>query len=75
MFQGFGPSQQETSPASVIVEMIYQAANDNSDKFRYPAGKYAQLLLTKRKAEEDDIFIKDFTKQFVIQSVGNAINR
>ena len=67
VFAGFGAAQQSASSASTIAEVIYQAATDNSDKLRYPAGKDAEVLLAKRKTEADETFLDDIKNQFIMQ--------
>lgn len=52
------------SPASVVVEVIYEAATDGSDKLRYTAGDDAQLLLLNRQQYNDELFIGGIRSQF-----------
>lgn len=69
VFAGFGAAQESASTPADIAEVIYQSATDNSDKLRYPAGKGAEMLLGKRKAEDDDTFLRDVKNQYTQQSV------
>jgi len=45
------------SPASVVADVIYQAATDGTDQLRYAAGEDAKMLLAKRRQEDDPTFI------------------
>ncbi|MBB5645635.1 SDR family oxidoreductase [Pedobacter cryoconitis] len=54
---------ENSVPARVVAEKIYEAATDGSDKLRYPATPDAVALLEKRDQEGDDVFITDFKKQ------------
>lgn len=65
VFTWFGSVQQSGSPASAIAEVIYSAATDNSDQLRYAAGKDAEMILAKRQAETDDVFITDMRTQII----------
>jgi NADP-dependent 3-hydroxy acid dehydrogenase YdfG len=69
VFAGFGAAQEAASTPADIAEVIYQSATDNSDKLRYPAGKGAEMLLGKRKAEDDETFLRDIKNQFAVQSI------
>jgi NADP-dependent 3-hydroxy acid dehydrogenase YdfG len=64
VFAGFGSAQESASTAASIAEVIYRAATDDSDQLRYPAGKDAEMLLSKRQAENDETFLKDIKNQF-----------
>lgn len=64
VFAGFGAAIESAATATDIAEVIYQAANDESDKLRYPAGHGAAELLNKRRAESDDTFLQGIKDQF-----------
>ena len=45
------------SPASVVADVIYEAATDGSNQLRYIAGEDAKALLGNRKQLDDATFI------------------
>ncbi len=53
------------SPASLVAEVIYQAANDDSDKLRYIAGEDAKQLYELRKNVGDTQFISTMKERFL----------
>lgn len=58
-----GDLGENSFPASMVAEKIYEAATDGSDQLRYPATPDAVAMLKKREQEGDDVFIADFKKQ------------
>lgn len=64
VFAGFSAAQGMASSAGEIAEVIYRAATDDSERLRYPAGKDAEVMIAKRKAESDKTFIGDIISQF-----------
>jgi len=46
----------DASPASLVAEVIYEAATDGSDKLRYTAGPDAEQIVKARKEMTDDDF-------------------
>lgn len=55
---------QNASPASVVAEVIYEAATDNSDQLRYTAGNDARVLMSNRQQFDDATFIGGMKSQF-----------
>ncbi len=45
-----------TSPASVVAGVIYEAATDDTDQLRYTAGEDAKALIANRKQADDASF-------------------
>jgi NAD(P)-dependent dehydrogenase (short-subunit alcohol dehydrogenase family) len=52
------------SPASVVADVIYEAATDGKSQLRYIAGEDAKVLLSNRKQYDDDTFIGGIKAQF-----------
>ncbi|MFT3705619.1 MAG: SDR family oxidoreductase [Agriterribacter sp.] len=52
------------SPASLVAEVIYEAATDGKDQIRYTAGEDAKQLLANRKQYDDATFIGGIKAQF-----------
>jgi NAD(P)-dependent dehydrogenase (short-subunit alcohol dehydrogenase family) len=57
---------KNSSPASVIAEVIYRAATDGSDQLRYTAGEDAKLVVASRKQYDDELFTAGIKAQFGI---------
>jgi NADP-dependent 3-hydroxy acid dehydrogenase YdfG len=57
---------QNASPASVIAEVIYRAANDDKDQLRYAAGEDAKMMVAVRKQHDDELFMTGIKAQFGI---------
>lgn len=64
VMQGFANVGAQASPAALVANVIFEAANDHSDKMRYRAGADAEQLLNARKALDEDAFIKNIKNQF-----------
>jgi NADP-dependent 3-hydroxy acid dehydrogenase YdfG len=52
------------SPASVVAEVIYEAATDNSSTLRYTAGEDAKAIIAGRQQADDESFINGIKAQF-----------
>jgi short-subunit dehydrogenase len=55
---------KNASSASVIADVIYEAATDGSNQLRYTAGEDAKIFIANRKQLEDEIFIGGVKAQF-----------
>ncbi|WP_426484348.1 SDR family oxidoreductase [Flavobacterium sp. 2] len=52
------------SPASLVAEVIYEAATDGTNKLRYHAGEDANVIIENRKQFDDETFIGGMKAQF-----------
>ncbi|BDD06637.1 SDR family oxidoreductase [Aureibacter tunicatorum] len=64
VMQAFGGMGSQSSKPELVAEIIFEAANDKSNKMRYRAGEDAQQLLTARKSTDEDEFIQNIKNQF-----------
>lgn len=55
---------QNASPASVVANVIFEAATDGTNQLRYTAGEDAKLLISNRKQYDDETFIGGIKSQF-----------
>lgn len=55
---------ENASPASLVAEVIYEAATDGKNQLRYTAGEDAKNLVTNRKEYDDATFIGGIKSQF-----------
>jgi NAD(P)-dependent dehydrogenase (short-subunit alcohol dehydrogenase family) len=55
---------QNASPASVVAEVIFEAATDGKNQLRYIAGADAKVLIDNRKQYDDATFIGGIKSQF-----------
>ena len=55
---------QNASPASVVAEVIFEAATDGKKQLRYTAGEDAKMLIANRKQYDDATFIGGIKSQF-----------
>ena len=55
---------QNASPASVVAEVIFEAATDGKNQLRYTAGEDAKMLIANRQQYDDDTFIGGIKSQF-----------
>ncbi|OYY99687.1 MAG: short-chain dehydrogenase/reductase [Sphingobacteriia bacterium 28-36-52] len=55
---------QNASPASVVANVIYEAATDGKNQLRYIAGEDAKVLLSNRQQYDDTTFINGMKAQF-----------
>ena len=54
----------QISPPSLVAEVIFEAANDESDRLRYRAGADAEEWLTNRKKMNEDDFVAMMKQQY-----------
>lgn len=52
------------SPASVVAEVIFEAATDGKNQLRYTAGEDAKMLIANRQQYDDATFIGGIKSQF-----------
>ena len=52
------------SPASVVANVIYEAATDDTNKLRYTAGEDAKQIISTRQQVDDDTFMGGIKSQF-----------
>lgn len=57
---------QHASPASVVADVVYQAATDDTNQLRYTAGDDAQAMTAFHKQTDDSSFINGIKSQFGI---------
>ncbi|GAA4915368.1 SDR family oxidoreductase [Mucilaginibacter defluvii] len=55
---------ENASPASVVADVIYQAATDGTNTLRYTAGEDAKAIVAQRKEADDASFFKGIKSQF-----------
>lgn len=55
---------QNASPASIVAEVIFEAATDGKKQLRYTAGEDAKLIISNRRQYDDDTFIGGIKSQF-----------
>jgi short-subunit dehydrogenase len=55
---------QNASPASIVAEVIFEAATDGKNQLRYAAGEDAKVLIANRKQHDDTSFIGGIKSQF-----------
>jgi len=55
---------QNASPASVVAEVIFEAATDGKSQLRYTAGEDAKMLIANRQQYDDATFIGSIKSQF-----------
>lgn len=55
---------QGASPASVVADVIFEAATDGKRQLRYTAGEDAKMLISNRQQTDDDTFIGAIKAQF-----------
>jgi short-subunit dehydrogenase len=55
---------QNASPASIVAEVIFEAATDGKNQLRYAAGEDAKVLIENRKLYDDSSFIGGIKAQF-----------
>jgi len=55
---------QNASPASVVAEVIFEAATDGKNQLRYTAGEDAKMLMANRQQYDDATFIGGIKSQF-----------
>jgi short-subunit dehydrogenase len=55
---------QNASPASVVAEVIFEAATDGKNQLRYTAGEDAKMLMANRQKYDDNTFVGGIKSQF-----------
>jgi short-subunit dehydrogenase len=55
---------QNASPATVVAEIIFEAATDGKNQLRYTAGEDAKILVANRQQYDDATFIGGIKSQF-----------
>lgn len=55
---------ENASPASVVAEVIFEAATDGKNQLRYTAGEDAKMLMANRNQYDDATFIGGIKSQF-----------
>ncbi len=55
---------QNASPATVVAEVIFEAATDGKNQLRYTAGEDAKILVANRQQYDDATFIGGIKSQF-----------
>lgn len=66
LLSGIESAMAETSPASMVAEVIFEAATDPSEQLRYVAGKDAEQLIAMREGQGDQAWIAAMRAQFAI---------
>jgi NAD(P)-dependent dehydrogenase (short-subunit alcohol dehydrogenase family) len=64
LFAAMPSMLDHASPASVVADVIYEAATDGKSQLRYIAGEDAKVLLANRKQYDDATFIGGIKAQF-----------
>ncbi|GGN12226.1 short-chain dehydrogenase/reductase [Dyadobacter beijingensis] len=59
-----GPMFENASPASLVAEVIFEAATDGSDRLRYTAGADAETIIASRAGSDDTAFLGAIKSQF-----------
>lgn len=57
---------KNASPASVVANVIFEAATDGKDQLRYTAGDDAGIIIKQRKESDDATFMNGMKSQFGI---------
>lgn len=55
---------ENASPASVVAEVIYEAATDGTNRLRYTAGEDARDIVAQRKEADDETFFRGIKSLF-----------
>ncbi|WNJ18780.1 SDR family oxidoreductase [Pontibacter sp. G13] len=63
LFKAFESLGAQTSPASLVADVIYGAATDGSTQLRYTAGPDAEVFMANRKQLDDATFIGGVKQQ------------
>ena len=69
LFAAIPAMTDNASPASLVAELIYEAATDGKEQLRYIAGEDAKVLLSNRKQYDDATFIGGIKAQFGLEKV------
>ena len=62
----------DRSPPGLVADVIWDAAHDESATLRFRAGEDADRLLSARKAQDDETFIGNLTRQIGLGRGGNT---
>lgn len=55
---------ENASPASVVAEVIYNAATDGTSRLRYTAGEDAKAIIAQRQGTDDETFLSGIKAMF-----------
>ena len=58
LFKAFAAAADNISPASLVADVVFDAATDTNNKLRYRAGADAEQLLSLRKQMDEDEFVE-----------------
>ncbi len=64
LMKALPPMAQNASPASVVAEVIFEAATDGKNQLRYTAGEDARAILANRQQYDDATFVGGMKSQF-----------
>ncbi len=64
LMSSFGQILENASPASLVAEVIYEAATDSTDTIRYLAGEDAKTMLANRKQVTDEEYVEGIKAMF-----------
>lgn len=64
LLSAFETIGSQSSPASVVAEVIWTAVTDGTNTLRYTAGEDAKVFVANRKAQDDATFIAGIKTQF-----------
>ena len=67
LWSSFESVLSQASPASVVADVIYEAATDGTGTIRYTAGEDARVFMANRKQYSDEEFIGGLKQQFGLQ--------
>ncbi|WP_229214285.1 SDR family NAD(P)-dependent oxidoreductase [Dyadobacter flavalbus] len=57
---------RNASPASVVADVVFEAATDGTDQLRYTAGEDAKAIIAQRRETDDATFMAGMKSQFGI---------
>ena len=63
LFDAWGSAGDQASEPQVVVDAIWEAVTDGTDRLRYRAGPDAEMLLDARKAQDDAAFFAGIRAQ------------
>ncbi|MDJ0675246.1 MAG: SDR family oxidoreductase [Calothrix sp. MO_167.B42] len=66
LFNSLESLMSNASEASVVANVIYEAATDGTEQLRYTAGEDAKAIIAHRQASDDQSFIQGIKDQFNI---------
>ncbi|MCB1186874.1 SDR family oxidoreductase [bacterium] len=67
LWSGFGAALEQTSPPSVVAEVIMSAVTDGSDRLRYQAGDDAVAIVAQREMHGDEAWMAGIRQRFGIR--------